>query len=167
MHVHLQTISQTVSAFFMCGHTSEVFPFSPFSFFSSVLNTENRSVRKQAYLFFRRSDFFIVTCSLSDECYEATKRNVRTQTQTRPTIFVRYSSRAFSMKFLFFLTVFTFNTLRTVEVILHYLSVCIRLKWAPVTAAWRPQTVDGGDSIQIWKVAANILTKQSQTADKG
>jgi len=40
MHVHRQTISQSVSAFFMCGQTSEGFPFSPFSFFSSVLNME-------------------------------------------------------------------------------------------------------------------------------
>jgi hypothetical protein len=71
------------------------------------------------------------------------------------------------MKFLFFLTVFTLNTLRTVEEIWHYLPVCIRFKWAPVTAAGRPHTVDGGDSLQIWKVVANILTKQSQTADKG
>jgi hypothetical protein len=29
------------------------------------------------------------------------------------------------------------------------------------------QVVDGGDSLQIWRVAANILTKQSQTADSG
>jgi hypothetical protein len=71
------------------------------------------------------------------------------------------------MKFLFSLTVFTINTLRTVEVILHYLSVCIGFKWVPVTAAWRPHAVDGADSLQIWKVAANILNKQSQTADKG
>jgi hypothetical protein len=25
----------------------------------------------------------------------------------------------------------------------------------------------GGDGLQVWKVAANILNKQSQTADKG
>jgi hypothetical protein len=30
-----------------------------------------------------------------------------------------------------------------------------------------PQVVDGGDSLQIWRVAVNILNKQSQTADKG
>jgi hypothetical protein len=29
-----------------------------------------------------------------------------------------------------------------------------------------PQIV-AGDSLQMWKVAANILNKQSQTADKG
>jgi hypothetical protein len=30
----------------------------------------------------------------------------------------------------------------------------------------RPQVADGGDSLQVWRVAANILNKQSQTADK-
>jgi hypothetical protein len=31
----------------------------------------------------------------------------------------------------------------------------------------RPQVPNGGDGLQIWKVAANILNKQSRTADKG
>jgi hypothetical protein len=31
----------------------------------------------------------------------------------------------------------------------------------------RPHVADGGDGLQIWKVAANILNKQSRTADKG
>jgi hypothetical protein len=31
----------------------------------------------------------------------------------------------------------------------------------------RPQVADGGDGLQIWSVAANILNKQSRTADKG
>jgi hypothetical protein len=31
----------------------------------------------------------------------------------------------------------------------------------------RPQVADGGDALQVWRVAANILNKQSQTADKG
>jgi hypothetical protein len=31
----------------------------------------------------------------------------------------------------------------------------------------RPQVADGGDALQIWRVAANILNKQSRTADKG
>jgi hypothetical protein len=30
-----------------------------------------------------------------------------------------------------------------------------------------PQVVDEGDSLQIWRVAANILNEQSWTADKG
>jgi hypothetical protein len=31
----------------------------------------------------------------------------------------------------------------------------------------RPQVADGGDSLQFWRVAANILNKQSRKADKG
>jgi hypothetical protein len=31
----------------------------------------------------------------------------------------------------------------------------------------RPQVADGGDSLQFWSVAANILNKKSRTADKG
>jgi hypothetical protein len=31
----------------------------------------------------------------------------------------------------------------------------------------RPQVADGGNTLQIWKVAVNILNKQSRTADKG
>jgi len=30
-----------------------------------------------------------------------------------------------------------------------------------------PQVVDGGDGLQIWRVAMNILNKQLQRADKG
>jgi hypothetical protein len=31
----------------------------------------------------------------------------------------------------------------------------------------RPQVAVGADGLQIWKVAANILNKQSRTANKG
>jgi hypothetical protein len=31
----------------------------------------------------------------------------------------------------------------------------------------RPQVADGGEGLQIWRVVANILNKQSRTADKG
>jgi hypothetical protein len=31
----------------------------------------------------------------------------------------------------------------------------------------RPQVADGGDGLQIWRVATNILNKQSWTADMG
>jgi hypothetical protein len=31
----------------------------------------------------------------------------------------------------------------------------------------RPQVTDGGDGLQIWRVAANIWNKQSRRADKG
>jgi hypothetical protein len=30
-----------------------------------------------------------------------------------------------------------------------------------------PQVVDGGDALLVWMVAADILNKQSQKADKG
>jgi hypothetical protein len=30
-----------------------------------------------------------------------------------------------------------------------------------------PQVAGDGDGLQIWRVAANILNKQSRTADKG
>jgi len=30
-----------------------------------------------------------------------------------------------------------------------------------------PQVVDGVDGLQIWRVAADILNKKSQTANKG
>jgi hypothetical protein len=31
----------------------------------------------------------------------------------------------------------------------------------------RPKVVDGGNGLQIWRVAANILNKQSRMAEKG
>jgi hypothetical protein len=31
----------------------------------------------------------------------------------------------------------------------------------------RSQVADGGDALQLWREAANILNKQSRTADKG
>jgi hypothetical protein len=31
----------------------------------------------------------------------------------------------------------------------------------------RPQVVDGGDGLQIWRAAANILNKQKRTAERG
>jgi hypothetical protein len=31
----------------------------------------------------------------------------------------------------------------------------------------RSQVADGGDALQFWRVAVNILNKQSRTADKG
>ena len=53
--------------------------------------------------------------------------------------------------------------------------VCSRYKvivllvhpWVPVTMAWRvPWVADGGVGLQIWRLAANILNKQSLTADQ-
>jgi hypothetical protein len=31
----------------------------------------------------------------------------------------------------------------------------------------RPQVADGGDGLQIWRVSASVLKKQSRTADRG
>jgi hypothetical protein len=31
----------------------------------------------------------------------------------------------------------------------------------------RPKVADEGDALQLWRAAANILNKQSETADKG
>jgi hypothetical protein len=47
--------------------------------------------------------------------------------------------------------------------------VYINVNWVPCHHGMaRPQVADGGDGLQIWRVAANILYeyKQSQTADK-
>jgi hypothetical protein len=42
------------------------------------------------------------------------------------------------------------------------------VRWVPCHYGMaRPQVADGGDGLQIRRVAANILNKQSRTADKG
>jgi hypothetical protein len=42
------------------------------------------------------------------------------------------------------------------------------VRWVPCHHGMaRPQVPDGGDGLQIWRAAANILNKQSRTADKG
>ena len=43
----------------------------------------------------------------------------------------------------------------------------IRDKWVPVTTAWRVLRLRIEQRLPIWRVAANILKKQSRTADKG
>jgi hypothetical protein len=41
-------------------------------------------------------------------------------------------------------------------------------RWVPCHYGMaRPQVADGGHGLQIWKVTANVLNKQSRTADKG
>jgi hypothetical protein len=54
----------------------------------------------------------------------------------------------------------------------HTLYSCIyisyHVRWVPCHHGMaRPQVADGGDSLQFWRVATNMLNKQSQTADKG
>jgi hypothetical protein len=44
----------------------------------------------------------------------------------------------------------------------------IHVTWVPCHHGMAcPQVADGGNGPQIWRIAANILNKQSQTADKG
>jgi hypothetical protein len=46
-------------------------------------------------------------------------------------------------------------------------SVENHVKWVPCHHGMaRPQVADGGDGLQIWRVAANILNKQARTAEK-
>jgi hypothetical protein len=46
--------------------------------------------------------------------------------------------------------------------------VVIHVKWVPCHHGMaRPQVADGGDGLQIWRVAANIFNKQSRTGDRG
>jgi len=42
-----------------------------------------------------------------------------------------------------------------------------RGKTVPVTTAWRVRRLRMEEQSPIWRVAANILNKQSRTADKG
>jgi hypothetical protein len=42
------------------------------------------------------------------------------------------------------------------------------VRWVPCHHSMaRPQVADGGNTHEVWRVAANILIKQSRTADKG
>jgi hypothetical protein len=42
------------------------------------------------------------------------------------------------------------------------------IKWVPYhNSIACPQVVGGGDSLQIWRIAANIWNKQSWTANRG
>jgi hypothetical protein len=52
--------------------------------------------------------------------------------------------------------------------IFYFLSFICHVRWVPCRHGMAcPQVADGGDGLQIWKVAGNILNKQSRTADKG
>jgi len=41
------------------------------------------------------------------------------------------------------------------------------IKWVPVTTAWGVFRLRMEERLPVWRVAANILNKQSRTADKG
>jgi hypothetical protein len=52
--------------------------------------------------------------------------------------------------------------------IIYYNHIMLtRDKWIPVTMAWRVHRLRMGERPPIWRVAANIINKQSGTADKG
>jgi hypothetical protein len=45
--------------------------------------------------------------------------------------------------------------------------IIVHVRWVPCHHVMaRPQVADGGDIFQFWRVVANILNKQSRTADK-
>jgi hypothetical protein len=49
----------------------------------------------------------------------------------------------------------------------HSILVPIHIRWVPCHHGMaQPQVVDGEDILQIWRVAANVLNKQSGTVDK-
>jgi hypothetical protein len=48
----------------------------------------------------------------------------------------------------------------------HTIIYC-RDKWVPVTTAWHVLRLRMEERPPIWRVAANILNKESRTADKG
>jgi hypothetical protein len=51
---------------------------------------------------------------------------------------------------------------------LNYCQLRLHVRWVPShNDVARPQVAGGGDALQFWRVAANILNKQSRTADKG
>jgi hypothetical protein len=58
---------------------------------------------------------------------------------------------------------FTFKKIR----LLVQIKVYSHVKWVPCHHGMaRPQVADGREGLQIWRVAVNILNKQSRTADK-
>jgi hypothetical protein len=48
------------------------------------------------------------------------------------------------------------------------MKLLLRVRWVPCHHDMaRPQVADGGGALQVWRVAANLLKKQSRTADEG
>jgi hypothetical protein len=54
------------------------------------------------------------------------------------------------------------------KIIYFTIGLSTHVNWVPCHYGMAcPQVADGGDGLQIWRVAVNILNKQSPTADKG
>jgi hypothetical protein len=54
-----------------------------------------------------------------------------------------------------------------VSQLLTQVNIIAHVKWVPCHHGMvHPQVADGGDSLQIWRLAANILNKQSWAADR-
>jgi hypothetical protein len=58
---------------------------------------------------------------------------------------------------------FTFSGQNFVSIFI----IIMHVMWACHNGRARHQVADGGDGLQIWMVAANILNKQLRTAGKG
>jgi hypothetical protein len=59
-------------------------------------------------------------------------------------------------------------TTMCVEFLFNVLMSVFHVRWVPCHHGMaRPQVADGGDGLQIRRVAASILNKESRTADKG
>jgi len=52
------------------------------------------------------------------------------------------------------------------QIITHFVTVCHDM-WVPVIMAWCMLRFWMEEQPKIWRVAANVLNKQSQTANKG
>jgi hypothetical protein len=63
---------------------------------------------------------------------------------------------------------FTVNDLSCRDVFDNQVSVCRSVKWVPCQHGFaHPQVAYGGEGLQKWEIAANILHKKLRTADKG
>jgi hypothetical protein len=51
--------------------------------------------------------------------------------------------------------------------LLDFITHTVCCKWVPVTTAWHVLGLRMEKQPPIWRIAANILNKQSRTADKG
>jgi hypothetical protein len=58
--------------------------------------------------------------------------------------------------------------IRTGNLFFFRIFILHNVRWVPCHHGMgRPQVADGGYVLQVWTVAANILNKQSRTADNG